>query len=397
MVRLSPMRSMHQEAEASVALYGPPDSGVEVVETFGDLEIEYAAIRKHCVLLDWPQRGVVEITGSDRIAFLQRMVTQDLKGFEVGHARATFWLNRKGRIDADLTLVEMPDRTLVDVDVHAAERARAGLDAFIIADDVKIEDRSEQLHRLSLHGPTSVELLRHVGEPEWGVAIGDLSPGRACGMRIAGRGVTVFRDDATGEVGLEMIVAASDALAVYQQLIEAGQPHNGDGGTAGRVRLRPAGWHAFNIARMEAGRPLYYIDFGPDSLPHETGILRDRVSFTKGCYLGQEIVARLEARGQPKQILRALKIVDEPAGDADGRHRQPDTGARVLAITGNTVGDVIGAVTSSCLSPMLGSTVVCFAMMRFASAGHGNRVKIETSGGLVDAIVQPSLTFWRKN
>lgn len=387
------MRDMHQEAEAAVAMYGPAGDGVEVVETFGDLELEYAAIRKHCVLLDWPQRAVLRITGTDRLEFLQRMVTQDLAGFETGHVRATFWLNRKGRIDADMMLIETPDATLADVDVHALPRAREGLDAFIIADDVKIDDRTESLHRLGLHGPTSVDLLRAVSETAWGVGVGDLSPRRACGVRINGRDVTVYRDDATGEVGLELILSAAHAPTVYQQLIEAGQPHNGDEGTPGRVRLRPAGWHAFNIARIEAGRPMYYLDFGPDSLPHESGILRDRVSFTKGCYLGQEIVARLEARGQPKQILRAVKAV----GDSrmTGEPRQPVTGARITPADQPT-GDAIGAVTSSCISPMLGATPICFAMIRHASANPGTRVLVETDSGPIEGVVQDSLAFWTR-
>src|SRR5439155_2357027 len=101
---------------------------------------------------------------------------------------------------------------------------------------------------------------------------------------------------------------AESAVAIWQQLIEAGHDQNhgaavlrGVPATLGaQVRLRPAGWHAFNIARIEAGTPLYNIDFGPESLPAESGVLLGRVSFTKGRYFGQEVVARMQSRGHSK-------------------------------------------------------------------------------------------------
>ncbi len=368
------MLSLHVEAEALVWPYGP--EAVEVVATFGELEIEYAALRKQCVVLDQPQRGVLRITGADRFEFLQRMLTQDLRGLQEGGARATFWLNRKGRIDADMMVVQTPEATLLDVDVHAAVRTKAGLEAFIIADDVVIEDLGESMHRLALHGPTALDVLGRASDITWGEW--PLRPGGTCGVRLAGHDAAVYRDDATGEVGLELIMDSGHALAAYQALIGAG--------------ARPAGWHAFNIARLEAGRPIYYIDFGPDSLPHETGIIRDRVSFTKGCYLGQEIVARLEARGTPKQILRGLRLAGDTALDERGEPRQAETGAAVL----NTAGEAIGAVTSSCVSPMLGSTAVCFAMMKFAAATPGAVVRVEAQAAMVEAVVQDSLVFWRR-
>ncbi len=125
----------------------------------------------------------------------------------------------------------------------------------------------------------------------------------------------MLRDDSAGEIGLELIVPASGARAVFELLLTAahspdehqhGAPSSDD--LVSRVRLRPAGWFAYNIARLEAGTPLYNIDFGPDSLPAETGLLHSRVSFTKGCYLGQEIVARMHARGHPKHTLVPIRM-----------------------------------------------------------------------------------------
>lgn len=375
MARVSPMSSLHRQVEALVWPYGPAEDSVDVVATFGDLELEYAALRKQCVVLDRPQRGVLRVTGGDRVEFLQRMLTQDLRGFDVGGVRPTFWLNRKGRIDADMMVVQTPEATLLDVDVHAAVRAREGLEAFIIADDVVIEDCVASTHRMALHGPTALDVLHRVGDMTWGEPP---RTGSACGVRIAGHDAVVYRDDSAGEIGFELTVDARHALTVYQALLDEG--------------ARPTGWHAYNIARIEAGHPLYYIDFGPDSLPHETGIIRDRVSFTKGCYLGQEIVARLEARGTPKQILRGLRLTGDAACDECGEPRQPETGATVV----NDAQEAIGAVTSSCVSPMLGATAVCFAMLKYVAASPGTRVRIDAQGTLVEAVVQDSLVFWRR-
>jgi folate-binding protein YgfZ len=324
------------------------------------------------------------------------MVTQELKGLEPFHVRRSFWLNRKGRIDADLRMIELGPRMYFDLDVHAAGRTLKGLSEFIIAEDVKITDASESMHRLALHGPTAAALLGAVSKPVAGPAVGDLTPGRVSVVSIAGRDVVVDRDDSSGEVGLELLMPADHALTVYQQLIETGQEHDANGSEpASKFRLRPAGWHAYNIARIEAGRPLYNIDFGPDSLPHESGVLHDRVSFKKGCYLGQEIVARMESRGHSKRALVGVKCrVPDPSAPPE-RRPQPVTGAQVWRADAPE-GDAVGVVTSSTLSPMLGSVPVCFAAVKPDHIAPGTAVRIAADGAMISGTVQPSLAFWKK-
>jgi tRNA-modifying protein YgfZ len=410
-MRISPLRKLHQLAEASMIHYGPAEADILVAETFGELEIEYAAIRKSCILLDLPQRGVIEITGKDRLSFLNRMVTQELKGLAPFHTAKTLWLNRKGRIDADLRLIELGERMLVDVDVLAADRTVQSLSAFVITEDVTIRNAGEQMHRMALHGPTGPALLLAISKPVVGPvagpALSDLTPGAACIVSIRGHEVVVDRDDMTGEAGLELTMPGAAATDVFQSLVETGQVDDEGNGSepTSQFRLRPAGWHAFNIARIEAGRPIYNIDFGPDSLPHETGIVRDRVSFTKGCYLGQEIVARMESRGHSKKVLMAIKCEAVPRVSPDSDpvlsllHPlpvQPVTGSHVWA--GAEPGsDPIGVVTSSTLSPMLGSIPVCFAMIKHDLAKEGVEVLVAADDAIrVRGTTQPELTFWRR-
>jgi len=406
MARTSPLRRRHQEAEAALVSYGPadhPDGAVELVETYGELELEYAALRKHCVILDQPNRAVLEVTGRDRLAFLNNMLTQELKDLGPHRCRRAFWLTQKGRIASDLRVVDLPNRTLLDVDIHAAERTAETLAAHIIADDVTIMRRTEETHRFALHGPTAMELLKFTaeltsGSDASGPLFDELEPGTVTVIRLAGHEVVVFREDSTGEPGLELIVPTAGAAEVYEKLLDSGRLPDADDTEvisngrplASRVRLRPAGWHAFNIARIEEGTPLYNIDFGVESLPAETGVLDDRVSFKKGCYPGQEIVARMAHRGHPKQRLVAVKF-ESITGEADQALKQPVTGSQLHP---SEVSEPVGVVTSSTFSPMLGATAVALGQVKWDYIVPGTVLIAMTEGGPVRGVVQADLRFW---
>lgn len=411
MARQSPLQRTHHQAEASLLAYGAagkPEDAIELVGTYGELEFEYAALRKHCVLIDQPQRGIIELTGKDRLDFLNRMVTQDLKEMGPFRVRRSFWLNKKGRIDADMRVIDLPSRTLLEIDALAADRARTGLNHYVITEDVKVSDRSEPLHRLSLHGPTGLHLLMAVaqhasGADASGPAFEELLPDRACVVSIAGSPVIVYREDSAGELGLELIVPVEHAAKVYGLLVEAGRemetpegvtpPANPWRNVCSRVKLRPAGWHALNIARIEAGTPVYNIDFGQESLPAETGVFDDRVSLTKGCYLGQEIVARLHARGHPKQVLVAIKF-ESRQDEATNLPTQPESGAQ---LTFDGEADPVGAISSSSLSPMLGSVPIAFASVKHGKHLAGTVLRTTVGGQLLAGVVQPQLTFWARS
>lgn len=406
MATISPLQAMHEQAEASFLAYGKPDqaapAAIPVVETFGELEAEYAAIRKGCVLIDMPQRGAIAVRGADRKTFLNNMLTQELKAQRPFQVRRSFWLNRKGRIEADLRVIMLEDEIIFDLDVLSAARTIETLAAFIIADDVVLDDLTEPRHRLALHGPTALDLLSEVAGPVQGPPLADLGQGQAALIKIADHQVLVDRDDQTGDLGLHLLMQRDAASAVHAQLLEAGLP-NGAGGK--RYRLRQAGWHAFNIARIEAGCPIFNLDFSTNNLPAESGVLSDRVSFTKGCYLGQEVVARMHSLGHAKQRLVGLRLQDTAGGAAGGAGAgsggQPITGAAVFAQPGANgadaaAGDAVGAVTSSTRSPMLSDAVLCFAQVKWDAAQTNNRLWVQTDAQLAAAVVQESLVFWTK-
>jgi folate-binding protein YgfZ len=355
--------------------YGPPDEQglvqCEIVSTFGEVEAEYAAIRRGAGLFDAAHRGTIRITGGERVDFLNRMLTQQVKHLEAGRAAESFWLNRKGRIEADLLLSERGDAMLVDVDVHQAAATVQTLDDYIFAEDVEIVDASDSFHHIAVHGKQALAAI--------GTAAGDplftLEPLRCTTVAVAGAEVLVTRRDQVGEVSLELIVAHDQAVVVWQALIDTDETVG-----EGKRRVRPIGWYAFNIARIEAGTPLFNIDFGPNNLPHETGILRQRVDFTKGCYLGQEVVARTESLGRPKQVLVGLKMRTD---------HLPVTGAAVFEQTDGDIGEQVGTITSSTPSPMLGARPIAFAMLKSTKAKEGSTALVSAEGAHAEAVVEP--------
>jgi folate-binding protein YgfZ len=418
----SPLLATFRSAHAPLIAWGSTDalSGIDVPAALAPIEMEYAAIRKHCGLLDMAMRGVLEVTGPERLDFLNRMITQELRGtggakkaqgmaaadakpFELGDVRRSFWLNRKGRIDADLRVLNLRDRVLLEVDALAAERTRAGLDSFIIAEDCAIKDITQATHRLALHGPTAWELLR-LATSEAGAR--QPAPDECGEVSIAGAACVLYREDSAGVVGYELIVPADAATKIVGRLIELGHDAaHSEFAEAGRaialrqaadptttIRMQPIGWHAYNLARVEHGTPLFNVDFGPENLPAETGVLEDRVSFTKGCYLGQEVVARMHARGQSKQTLVAVRFA-KPA-DVDGYPPLPEAGAPVGTIGAGGMLTPIGTITSAVPSPMLGMAPVALAQVRTTNATAGTVVVADAEGVRLTGTIQPTLNLW---
>lgn len=397
MANPSPLRAELLRRNAELAPYGPPDAGVEVTQTLGPVELEYAALRKNCVLIDQPHRGTAQMTGADRIEFLNRMLTQELKPLDNGVQKwvESFWLSRKGRIDADVRVLGFADRVLFDVDVHQSSHFVQTLDAYLFAEDAELKDVSQAMHRLALIGPKATKLLElTVDETKSGSPAHEITDGQTCEAVVAGKAIFIDRSDALGVPGYGLVMEKDDAESVYTRLCERGMPDGQDEiglenaglnrgeGAAAEIGLRVAGWHAYNIARVEAGEPLFNLDFGSTSLPAETGVLNRRVSFKKGCFLGQEIVARMESLGHPKQTVVALRVGSSPDDP------QPVTGAELVA-----AGQVVGAVTSSTISPMLGGHVICLATVRWDFHEPGTNLIVKTDEGEVAAVIQEELAF----
>ena len=346
---------------------------VEILGSAGSIEAEYAAIRRGAALLDGPHHATLRIEGADRLDVLNNILTNKVADLAPGHLRQAFLLHRTGRIIADLTLIAMEDHLLADVDVHQAGAARDVLDSYVFAEDVAITDVTAAHHHVEIHGPLAVDVLRTVadGAPD------HLDEHRAAEITIDGTSVVAARLDTLGVPGIILVVPIDRVAGVWEFLEQSDECL-----AESQRRVRPIGWFAANIARIEAGTPRMNIDYGTTSLPHETSLIESRVSFTKGCYPGQEIVVRMNDRGKPKQQLVGLRI------DSD---HLPVAGAQIFAKPDGDValGDPIGAVTSSTLSPMLGATPIAFAMVRTAYTELGSSVRVNAEGEQVSATIAP--------
>jgi len=372
MERTTPLTRLHTEAEAEFAVFPPAGSvfaddmpPIEVVASFGDTEAEYIALTQGAGLLDLPHRSALTLTGEDRLDFLNQMLTQDLKGLAPGRCVRSFWLNRKGRIEADLRVIHLADRTLLWGDRADCLRAFETLSAFIITEDVELANEA-QTHLFALIGPNAFEILRTAATQLDDSTSSDLAPGSVVELEIAGAAVVAAFDDSLGAPRCELSMSKDAATNVYQRLLETGFNLAGESSE----RFRAVGFEAFNTRRVEASAPMVRFDFGRASLPHETGVLSDRVSFTKGCYLGQEIVARLQSLGHPKQRLVVLQLDDKSALPALGDLLYP---------ADEMTADSVGVVTSAAKSPKRNGAPTLLAQVRFDHSQVKTTLRTKTS------------------
>ena len=382
------IRALQEQAQASFLTYGPPGAGaVELVEGFGQYQAEYAALRRGVGLLDLPMRALLRLTGKDSPAFLHRLLTQDVRAMQSGEAKRAFLLTVKGRIVADLWVMVTRDGIYLETDRPTLPTLRAELDRYLFTDDVKIEDLSDSYRLLALHGPSGPALLAAAGAGDFT----QLAPGRHAHAQLGDACCSVHRWDLAGSPGLHLWMPATHADAIYAQLAHAvggltpelgADSATGDRGHLDRaIKGRGIGWLAFNTARIEAGQPLWRVDFGPDSLPAETGLLTQAVSFTKGCYPGQEIVCRMKDLGHPARVLVSIRGEDD---------RLPIAGSE-LAAGEDTTRQAVGAVTSSAVSPLAGGLAVAFAVVKWGRHQPGQTLWAPAEGAWVPMKVSEAL------
>ena len=379
----SPLRSIQESAGAAFLPYGPSDAGVEVVESFGEFEAEYAAIRRGAAVMEMPQRSLVEVTGADRLEFLHRFLTHDTVSLGDGEGRRAFLLSRQGRVEADMVVLQNQDRTLLAIDRFQAAHVTAELNNFLFSEDVQLADHGDRIVHITLHGPQAAALIGAAATGTDSDGAAALKSLHHCPVEIAAQRCVVYRLDETGESGLHLLVPSAEAPGVYQALADAagGLVPDVEGGVRRAIQGRGIGWLAYNTARIEAGTPIFHVDYGPDSLPHETGLLDQAVNFTKGCYVGQEVVARMQNLGHPKRLLVGVRFEDDHLPVAGSPMFEPDESRKA-----------IGAVTSSTLSPMLGNVAIGFAMVRWGKHQKGTAVAVHADGNVVEGTVQ-ELTF----
>ncbi len=290
--------------------------------TTASFETDYATVTAGVGLLDRSERGKLALTGKDTKEFLNGQVTQDIVALTPGHGSYAAFLTQKGKMLGDLRVLDADDELLLDTERVALQPLFNMIRRYSLGYGVELHKRTLECGLFSLIGPLAAELVERVG-----VTLGPHEHDHAI-VQIGGGQVRAIRTD----VGVDLLFAADDMATVRAALIEAGASEIGE--------------PAAETLRVERGRPRYGIDLDESVIPQEAGLNERAVSFTKGCYVGQETVARLFYKGKPNRELRGLRSA-EPL----------DAGTELMAEE-----RVVGTVTSAVRSPRFGA--IALALVR---------------------------------
>jgi folate-binding protein YgfZ len=276
-----------------------------------ELDAQYRQLREECGMVDRGGRGKILVSGADAAEYLQGQLTNDVEALAEGEGCYAALLDRKGHLQSDMRVLRLSDGIWLDLEPGPAPAVLSHLRTYSIGREVEIADVSEEWTILALIGPRSSEIAGFEG----------LGPEHAQ-RRRNWEGV-----DALGvatALGVDLIAAAADAEALRELALAAGAVEVGE--------------DAAEIIRIESGIPRFGAEMSAETMPAEAGIVDAAVSFTKGCYIGQEPVARLHYKGRPNRSLRGLEL-SAPA----------EAGAELR------LGDrAVGRIGSSCVSPARG-------------------------------------------
>ena len=290
---------------------------------------DYLLLRRDAGLVERPDRAVLELEGSEAAEFLQGQVTNDVEALEPGEGCYAALLDHKGKLRTDMRVLRLAaDRLLVDSEPAGRAPLRHTFETYSLGRDVRSRDLTEERRVLSLIGPAARGYLRAV-------------PAEREHAHVAGEhGLHVATD-----LGVDLIAAEAEAGDGFAPMVSE---------------------EAAECLRIESGRPRLGIDMDGTTIPQEAGLNERAVSFTKGCYVGQETVARLHYRGKPNRHLRGLRLT-EPAAHGDP------------ILLGERP---VGSVGSTCVSPTFGP--IALALVR-REAAPGDEV---TVGGAPATVVE---------
>jgi len=275
----TPLHAAHEAAGATVGEY----FGCELPVRFTNTREEYSFARKTAAVADKNYRAFFKFTGPDRVRYLNAVLTNNIRDLQPGQGIPSLLLNPQGHFLAELDTYAMADHLLVVTYAMIRERTNATLDKFIIMDDVVLEDVTEQFGVISIEGPASAQIISRLGGPPLEL----LSELSHMETQIAGVSCLIVRISPGGISGAEFIAPRESLAKLWQALVDAARANGGG----------PIGYDALSAIRLEAGIPWFGYDFDETNIPHEAGVENSHISYTKGCYTGQEIVERVRSRG----------------------------------------------------------------------------------------------------
>jgi tRNA-modifying protein YgfZ len=338
-----------------------------MIQAFDTTTAGYHAALNSAVLADEGSAGRVFMRGKDRAALLQRLSTNDIARLRPGQGARTVLTTPIGRIIDVLDVHALEDALLIVSSPGQGGPIWAHLKKNIFFNDqVSLEAAGRSHGQLALYGPAAAALLEQVS----GVVLSELRPQHTATIDLAGAPVLVARRAPIGGASFTLYPPAEHLVAVRDALAAIG------------VVTLDAG--TLDVLRVEQGYAAFGRELSQEYIPLETGLL-DAVSFTKGCYVGQEIIARMESRGRLAKILRGLRLATEE--DVDDRssivHRLSSIVPSKLEVDGKEAGDL----TSVVVSPRFGP--IGLAYVRSAHAAPGSRVGIGGTNVIGEVVELP--------
>jgi folate-binding protein YgfZ len=321
-----------------------------------EIVADYHALTAGAALGAAAPRGQIAVAGKDRATYLQGLLSNDIVALTPGTGCYAAWLTPQGRLVTDMHVLESGDMILLDVPADLVEAILQRLDQFLFAEDVQLGDLRGALQGVWIHGPRAAGML----ETSCGLAgLADFADHQNARAMFDGSPVVIARIDQLGVPGYCVFIEPARAEALAAALRQSGA-----------VDASP---EAIEAARIEAGTPLFGVDMDTETLPLEAGIEQRAISFTKGCYVGQEVIIRVMHRGHGRVAKRLVTLRVEgsvpPARDAK-------------AFAGDRE---VGRVTSSAVSPRFGPMALAYLHRDFLEPG--TRIELASGGSRVAALV----------
>jgi folate-binding protein YgfZ len=311
----------------------------------------YDAVKKTTGVADRSGEARFRVSGPDRVTWLQGLLTNDIAALEPGRGCYAAYLTPQGRMLADVRVLQLGDTLLLDVPAIARAAVFERLSTFIIMEDVVLDDFTDTLARVALHGPEAFEVLSacvsFTGDAAAAEQVrtlsseGRLAEHASVTATFRGQDMIVAGSREIGAVGFDLYLASSESSVsgAKADLLAALV-------AAGASPIDAEAWHTL---RVEAGRPLFGVDMTTDTIPLEAGIEDRAISFTKGCYVGQEIIIRVMHRGHGR-VARKLVGLQATATATAAAAGAPVIAAGAAIHAGDRE---IGRVTSAAFSPVL--------------------------------------------
>ena len=363
-MKITPLYPIHEQLGAT---FEKKHLDWNLATEFTDAVSEHHAVRNTVGITDVSYRGRHQLIGEDRAKFLHRIISNDVESLSAGQGTYATILTHRGKIIADMNISVLEDAIRIDTAPETTETLFNELDKYIIADDVELSDVTTETGAIAVHGPKSTDLVESV------LGINELAalPERYNCFReadpIFNHTIVCVRTEDTGEIGWTLHTAAEALVSLWETLMTEG----------GRFDVQPIGWNALESLRIEAGVPRYGAELTDSVIPLEAE-LDHAIDFEKGCYIGQEIVARMKYRGHPNRLLRGIEVDTGSTAGASCILR-PD--APVFKEDKE-----VGWITSATFAPTLGKSIA-LGYVRMQVTEVGSRVRIETSEGPVAGTV----------